>query len=219
MSALTAFPGEESALRRELAGAPVAHASLRRPLERCELARCRGMCCYDGIYVEPETAAVLQELADTEAPFFRALGVALPAKVIVHGSWKGRVTGLKTAVAPRAFSAAVADFPKHFSDTACVFLAPDGRCGLQVLAEARGRHKWYYKPFGCWLHPITTVYGGRSQLGLEDARSDPFRLTDYAGFVSATFCGREVAQGEAAATVLGEELDFLAQILGEGGAA
>ena len=49
--ALTAFPRTEAHLRRTLAAAPLHVASLRRPLRRCALERCRGMCCYDGVYL------------------------------------------------------------------------------------------------------------------------------------------------------------------------
>jgi hypothetical protein len=211
---LTAFPQEEAKLRRELAAAPVAHQTLRIPLARCDLARCGGMCCYDGIYVEDEAAGVLQGLAQSERSFFQSLGLDLPEQVIVNGAWRGRVVGPKTAVVPHPFSKTVAGYPGHFENTACAFLVPDGRCSLQVLAQARGKHKWYYKPFGCWLHPLTPVYRGRPQVGLENAQTDSCAFPDYPGFVSATFCGRECPGGEPAAIVLSEELAFVHKIVG-----
>jgi hypothetical protein len=213
-TSLTAFPHEESRLREDLACATLDHASLRRPLQHCDLAHCQGMCCYDGIYVEDEVATVLEALAVAEAPFFHALGVDLPEQVIVEGTWKGLVAGKKTAVAPRSLSTQVDGYPSHFHDTACVFLVADGRCSLQMLGVARGKHKWYYKPFGCWLHPLSTERGSGGRIALDDVESDPFRLDDYEGFVSATFCGREVDQGTPAATILEEELQFLGGILG-----
>lgn len=212
---LTAFPEEERQMRQQLARAPLARASLRRPLPSCDLTHCRGMCCHDGVYVEDEAADVLEALAKQEAGFFASLGLDLPARVIVEGSWRrGLVQGKKTAVVPHSFSHTVPGFPAHFPDTACVFHVADGRCGLQVLSEARGRHKWYYKPIGCWLHPLTTSYGGRRRIGLYDERSDPFRFADYPGFVSATFCGRNASTGSPASQVLREELQLLGQILG-----
>lgn len=211
---LTAFPQTEASLRRQLAQVPVHADSFRRPLARCSLAHCRGMCCHDGIYVEDEEARIVKRLARREADFFRDLGLTLPRRVIVTATWKGLVSGKKTAVAPRPFSTLVEDFPAHFSDTACVFLAADGRCGLQVLSEARGLHPWYYKPTGCWLHPLSLDHGGSGALGLSDENSDPFRLPGYDGFVSRTFCGRTASGGQPAGAVLRDELEFLGRIVG-----
>ncbi|CRI67810.1 hypothetical protein THIOKS1850010 [Thiocapsa sp. KS1] len=210
----TAFVEEEFRLRNQLGASSVAAESLRRPLQRCDLTQCRGMCCYDGIYVGDEAALILQALADNEGQFFASLGVQLPKQVIVEGSWKGVASGKKTAVAPRLFSKNVPGFPAHFNDTACVFLAPDGRCSLQQLSEARGRFKWYYKPIGCWLHPITTKYGATHRVGLHDSDTDPMTFEDYPGWVTATFCGRTFPGGRPAHEVLIEELEFLSRIVG-----
>jgi hypothetical protein len=210
---LTAFPRTEAQLRRSLAKAPLHAESLRRPLARCRLEKCKGMCCYDGVFLGAEEAAVVEEVAAREADFFRDLGLRLPAQVVVTGSWEGLVSGKKTAVAPWPASLEVESFPAHFHDTACVFHLPDGRCALQVLSVARGLHPWHYKPTGCWLHPLTADHGGRPGLGLEDERTDPCRLPHYPGFVAATCCGRTDEQGQPAHEVLREELEFLGRIV------
>ena len=105
-------------------------------------------------------------------------------------------------------------FPDHFSDTACVFHLDDGRCGLQVLSVARGRHPWHYKPTGCWLHPLTTAYDNVPGLGLHDNRTDPCQARAYPGFITSTLCGQSEEQGAPAYEVLREELDFLGKIAG-----
>jgi hypothetical protein len=209
---LTAFPRTEAHLRRLLAKAPLHADSLCRPVSRCRLEQCKGMCCYDGVYLGAEEAAVVADVAVREAAFFRDLGLDLPGQVVVTGSWEGLVSGKKTALKPWPASRLVEGYPAHFHDTACVFHLPDGRCGLQVLSLARGLHPWHYKPTGCWLHPLTVDHGGQPGLGLEDEKTDPCRLPHYPCFIAATCCGRSDEQGQPAHKVLHEELDFLGRI-------
>jgi hypothetical protein len=211
---LTAFPRTEAVIRDLLADAPIHVHSLRRPLRRCDLERCKGMCCYDGIYLDDEEADVVAELARTEADFFSSLGLRLPEQVVVHGSWENLISGKKTAVVPWSGARAVAGFPAHFNATACVFHLDDGRCALQVLSVARGRHPWYYKPTGCWLHPLTTDRDNRPGLGLHDDKTDPCQAPGYPGFITSTFCGASPEQGDPAYEVLREELDLLGRIAG-----
>jgi hypothetical protein len=172
------------------------------------------MCCYDGIYLSAEEAAVVTELARTQANFFRGVGLDLPRRVVINGSWENLVSGPKTAVTARPFSQQVEGFPAHFNDTACVFLLRDGRCGLQVFSEACGKHPWYYKPTGCWLHPLTTDYNDRPGLGMHDETTDPCRLPHYDGFCARTLCGRTAEEGPPAHELLREELEFLGRIAG-----
>jgi hypothetical protein len=211
---LTAFPKTEAVIRELLDEAPLHLDSLRRPLRRCDLAQCKGMCCYDGIYLDDEEAGVIAELARTETPFFSSLGLRLPEKVVVQGSWENLVSGKKTAVVPWSGARTVPGFPAWFHDTACVFHLDDGRCALQVLSVARGLHPWFYKPTGCWLHPLTTSWDGQPAVGLHDAKTDPCQVPGYPGFVTATLCGRSPEQGAPAYEVLIEELDFLGRIAG-----
>jgi hypothetical protein len=197
-----------------MAGGRVDAESFRRPVARCEIAACRGMCCYDGVYVSPESAAVISRLAEEHAGFFAGLGLRLPDRVIVDGEWRWKKGGVKTAVSPRAFSDTVGGFPTHFSDTACVFLTGDGLCSLQLLSQQQGRHPWYYKPVKCWMHPITVEGDEAGVLILHDEHTDPYRFPGYAGFVSQIFCGRTCPGGEPASVVLADELTFLSRIVG-----
>lgn len=210
-ASLTAFPSDEAALRCRMAGGRVDAESFRRPVARCEISACRGMCCYDGVYVSAESAAVIERVAKEHAGFFASLGLQLREEVIVEGDWSSKRGGLKTALAPRAFSKSVEGFPPHFKDTACVFLTGDGRCSLQLLSIHLGRHPWYYKPVKCWMHPITLE---GAVLLLHSEMTDPYRFPGYDGFVSRIFCGRTCPGGAPAAVVLAEELTFLSRIAG-----
>jgi hypothetical protein len=211
---MTAFPRTEANLREQLSAAAVAAGSLQRPLAPCDLARCKGMCCHDGVYLDEGEAAVLPGLAEREADFFRELGLNLPETVVVEGSFLGLISGPKTATVPRVWRERVSSYPAHFNDTACCFLLDDGRCSLQVLSQARGFHRWHYKPTGCWLHPLTTDYSPEAPIGLHDETSDPYRIGGYDGFLSRTFCGRTPAEGPPAFETLREELAFLGTVIG-----
>jgi hypothetical protein len=195
-------------------GGSVDAESFRRPLSRCEISACRGMCCYDGVYVDREAAAVIERVASEHAGFFAGLDLQLPDQVIVEGDWAWKRGGLKTAVRHRPFSTIVEGFPAHFTDTACVFLAGDGRCSLQLLSAHLGRHPWYYKPMKCWQHPMTLEGEAEAVLRLHSDRTDPYRLPGYEGFVSRIFCGRTCPGGAPASVVLADELAFLSRIVG-----
>lgn len=183
--------------------------SLERPLRRCDLARCGGACCYDGVYLSSEEAEVIRALVRDEDEAFRALGLDLPEKVVVYGSWPGIASGPKTAVRPAPERRGMPDYPVHFAATSCVFLLPDARCGLQVLASERGLHPWHWKPVTCWMHPLAIVdqADGKALLTLPDEDSDPQRTEDYDGFACRTGCGRtEAEDGAPAREVLAEEI-------------
>ena len=213
-TSLTAYPEEEAALRARMAGGRVDAQSFRRPVARCQISTCRGMCCYDGVYVTRGSAIVIERLAKEHAGFFAGLDVRLPESIIVEGDWPWKKGGLKTAVMPRAFSRTVEGFPQHFTETACVFLTNDGHCSLQLLSIHLSRHPWYYKPVKCWMHPITLEGDECAVLLLHSDRTDPYRLPGYDGFVSQIFCGRTCPEGAPAAAVLADELRFLSQIAG-----
>jgi hypothetical protein len=213
-ASITAYPDDEASLRRRMNGGPVDTGSFQRLVARCEISTCRGMCCYDGVYVSPESAAVIEQVTTEHAGFFAGLDLRLPDRVTVEGDWPWKRGGLKTAVKHRAFSKTVNGFPPHFTDTACVFLTGDGRCSLQLLSVHLGRHPWYYKPMKCWMHPVTLEGESRAVLLLHNERTDPYRFPGYDGFVSQIFCGRTCPGGAPAAAVLAEELTFLSRIVG-----
>ena len=176
------------------------------------------MCCHLGVWLSDENAALIERLARDEVEFFHELDLDLPDQVVVDGEWRGEPTGKKTAVRQTTFAKDVPDYPAHFSDTACVFHLGDGRCALQLLSVARGKHPWYYKPIACWLHPITVTREADGAEGIRivlfDETTDEFRTPGYHGFTTFTFCGKTCAGGRPAFEVLAEELEFLGHIAG-----
>ena len=206
---LTAFSKSAAILKEQYAAANFQFNEFQRKITRCSLSTCRGMCCYGGVKVDDETAAVLQRLAIERASDFRDMGLSLPELVVEATEWRG-APGNITVLKPFPFRELVREYPKHFDETACVFLLDDSRCGLQVLGELDGKHPWYYKPFSCWLLPIK-IYDG--EVHLFDYDSDPFRFPDYDGFISRIFCGRTEECGHPAAIALQPELEFLGRLL------
>ena len=211
--ALTAFPSAEEVLRNLLSG-EVCSTTFKRRISRCNLEQCRGNCCYDGIFIDAGTAESLRALVAENRDFFESLGLEMPKEVVVQGEWRGQYHGLKTALRQQGFSKMIEDYPPHFEDTACVFLVEDGRCSLQVLAERDGRHRWFYKPEGCWLHPIRVTKAEEGALVLHDEATEPYSYPDYPAFTTATFCGRSDPAGEPAFEVLAEEIELLSKITG-----
>jgi hypothetical protein len=210
-TSLTAFPDTEKWLREACADAELDISAFQRRLARCDLAGCRGMCCYDGVYVDRNTAEVLQRISRERAADFEEIRLTLPSAVITEGIWRDHSSGLKTATKPVDIRSKVSGFPDHFDDTSCVFRADDGRCSLQTLGAKTGRHPWFYKPLVCWLHPINV---SPERITIYDENTDPYRYPDYDGFASRTFCGRTAALGRPAYEVLRAELELLGHILG-----
>ena len=206
---LTAFEESETTLRERLQHVGLNPQEFQRKLARCSLGNCRGMCCYGGVAVDDRTGAVLQKLSAERAADFRDMGLELPETIVNRTEWGGVPCNI-TALKPRSFRAALANYPEHFEETACAFLMDDARCGLQVLADLDGKHQWYYKPFSCWLLPIKIL---NDEIHLYDYETDPFRFPNYDGFVSRICCGRTRENDLPAAEVLQPELEFLGQIL------
>lgn len=206
----SAFAKTAEHVRQLLAGVKLDHEALSRPIRRCDLAECHGTCCHDGVYLNPDEAALIPKLVDEHRAFLESLGLDLPANTIVRGRWRG-FSGLKTATREAPMSELVADYPKHFAQTNCVFLTSDAKCGLQALATELGEQPWFWKPFTCWMHPLAIDDGF---LTLYDRETDPQNYPDYPGFVSLTHCGRADECGQPAFETLSEELTALSELAG-----
>jgi hypothetical protein len=208
---LTAFPGTEKWLRETCADAELDMPAFRRRLARCDLSGCRGMCCYDGVYVHNDTAEMLRQISQSRRADFEESGIRLPPEIITEGVWRDGSSGLKTTTKRTQFRGTVRDFPGHFDDTSCVFHMDDGRCSLQTLSAKDDRHPWFYKPLTCWLFPISI---SPERITVYNEATDPYRYPDYDGFASRTFCGRTSVLGRPAYEVLQPELELLGRILG-----
>jgi hypothetical protein len=224
-SNLTAFYQTEQICRDHLSHANFKIDSFQQNRQRCSLSSCHGMCCYNGVNVNEETAEVIERLVDEEADFFKGIGLDLPAKVIVddeeygkftveNKEWSGLCSIKKTAVKEKLFSNLIEDYPKHFRNTVCIFTLDDGRCGLQVLAEAKGLHPWYYKPFTCWLFPILIAPGeNQPEILLPSPEFEPWLMPDFDGYFTKVFCGKPSNCGQLGYILLEQELKFLSEIV------
>jgi hypothetical protein len=170
-------------------------------LEVCDVRACEAMCCHDGVYLSPEEEATLHRLVE-RTPSLRA---RLPSEYVVEGSWQGEKLGRKTATRPHAYRNP--DYPAHFPRTRCVFADAQGWCELEKLGRARGRHRWHYKPFTCWMFPMDDV-DGEAVPPSADAADDPYRVPDYPGYVSVVPCGRHEPSGRPWRQALVQELRF-----------
>lgn len=194
--ALTGFVELEKDLAQTVREAGVDFESFETPIRACELKRCRGMCCHDGVYVGEEEKRVIEEVL--EGDFFEKR----------EGRWKTRTVTAEEQLLGE-------DFPSHFPQTRCVFLDGNHHCRLQSLAMEQGRHPWFWKPFPCWLHPLgfRREKGiSRLVLSLPTKGADPAVEEGYPGFASCTTCGKRDEIGEPAWQVLDPELSFLSQI-------
>jgi hypothetical protein len=224
----TAYPQTEQTCRDELTKANVDVDSFKQHRQRCSLSSCHGMCCYNGVHVNQETAEVIQRVVEKEADFFKNLGLDLPTEAIIDdeqyeelpvskNEWEGLCSVKKTALKEKPFSSLINDYPSHFQNTACVFLLDDSRCGLQELSKAKGLHPWYYKPFTCWLFPILIAPGeNQPQISLPSPETEPWYLPEYDfdGYFTKAFCGKPSECGQLGYILLQEELKFLSEIVG-----
>lgn len=175
-------------------------------LKYCDLAQCEGICCSDGGFLLEEEAVLIHKVVKANPKHFQHL----PKRYIVQGDWEGQ-TGPKTAVRPYQYR----NKPAHFNNTRCVFAESDGRCSLQTLAVAQGKHKWAYKPAGCWLFPLHS-----DEKGLvappRTRKDDPNNLgPHYPGFSVFTPCGKHTPGGKVWWITLKEEADFYRNDYGE----
>ena len=196
--AFTGFPLLERDLAQTVREAALDHESFQTPIRACELGRCRGMCCHDGVFVGAEERGVIEGLLEGD----------------LFETRKGK---LKTRTVRAEEGILGEGFPGHFPKTRCVFLDEQHFCRLQSLAVKEGRHPWFWKPFPCWLHPLgfRTVEGSsRSLLSLPTREDDPAEGVGYPGFASCTTCGKEDGEGEPAWKILRAELQFLGEIGG-----
>ncbi len=209
------YPDTAEYLAGLLREAELDRKSLRRRISPCEIGHCLGSCCHDGVYLNGDEAALIQDLARTRKAQFESYGLQLPDHpVVASPNFAGRLPGPKTATRNFPMGERVSDYPAHFADTNCVFQGEDGRCGLQRLALDEGLHPWYYKPFTCWMHPLAILQppSQRPILTLHSPETDPQARPGYPGFTTQAHCGRTDSCGEPAFQVLRQELLLLGQI-------
>ncbi len=172
----------------------------------CDLAVCQGMCCYDGVYLDSCEVDVLESLTRDQAGRFRALGIDFSSSPITRERQPDGTIRYRTATHPFDYGQS-AEFPEHFERTACVFRCGDGRCSLQQIAVDLDKDPWYFKPMGCWMHPLELRLGAKPTLSVSGFGKSPFG--------SNTQCGRSCAGGAPGYQVFERELRALSEVLGQ----
>lgn len=208
---LTAYPGIEVELARQIHEAALDHEAFEMPLKVCELSSCRATCCHDGAILSPEERDGIREVVGDRGERLRDYGWDHHEYLTIEN---GRD---RTVTVPVPRSEPTEDFPPHFPRTRCVFLDPQHRCVLQRLATDEGRHPWFWKPVSCWMHPLMLrprERGGRPLLTIARPGRDPAEKPGYPGFGSCTPCGMPCEGGDPAWRTLRGELELLSEISG-----
>lgn len=174
-------------------------------LKRCDLNDCEALCCYDGVYLHESEELLIRETIKRYPDHF----MDLPPVPIIDGNWMGKVKGRKTATVKYISKK---DKPKHFTDTRCIFVTPDHKCSLQILANEIGVHPWTFKPSACWLFPMH-LNKGELISPPKNGEKDPFDFGNiYPGFVKYTPCGKDCDDGKKWHSVLEDEIKYLLNI-------
>jgi hypothetical protein len=177
-------------------GAP-ATSSKHTKLHYCDLSECQGICCSDGAFLRPEEVRRTHKLVAKYPEHF----AQLPADYIIDEEWAHGV-GKKTQVRKFRYR----NKPAHFKHTKCVFAEADGKCSFQTLAVKLGKHKWHFKPMGCWLFPLESDEKGLVSPP-RTRRADPNNLgPEYPGFATYTPCGKHSEKGKVWWIALKEEV-------------
>ncbi|QJX79983.1 DUF3109 family protein [Priestia megaterium] len=174
-------------------------------LKRCDLTKCKAMCCYDGVYLEKGEEEKIREIVQIYPDYFQHL----PKDFIVDGKWKGVADGRKTATRPYNYNDP--EYPKHFEQTRCVFATKDHLCSLQIASTNESTHHWDFKPQSCWKFPLQEE-NNHIKPPVFNKENDPYNLgTDYPGYASFTECGKYKEDGEQWNLVLREEIDYFSK--------
>jgi len=203
----SSYPETVKILSQQVREARVDHAAFEILIRPCEMHRCKGTCCYDGVHLSDEEAKHVELLAKQNG--------LNQGEDVISVSAKG---GKKTATRIANDRELALDYPQHFPKTRCVFLDENSHCGLQKLSMQEGRHPWHDKPLTCWIHPLVMIPAGkwedRPVLTLVNAANDPQQTSSYPGFASCTHCGRQDSDGSPAWQVLQAELEMLGELCG-----
>lgn len=180
----------------------------RKPakLHYCDLSACEGICCSDGAFLQDDEEKLIHKLVKKYPAHFQHL----PKNYIIDGEWEGN-TGRKTTVYKYRYK----NKPAHFANTRCAFSEADGKCSLQTLAVKLNKHKWTFKPMGCWLYPLGAE-NGKLIAPPRTRTEDPNNLGKrYPGFSTFTPCGKHDVKGKVWWMALKEEVGHFKTLLDE----
>jgi len=133
----------------------------------CNLAACKGACCWEGDYGAPLEASeldTLEQIYDAVKPFLRSEGIEVIER-------EGKYTYFKEA---KAFGTPL------LQDGACAYLTfnKDGiaMCGIEKAYRAGATD--YRKPISCHLYPVRVEE--QTQSGFESLRYDRWDICSAA---------------------------------------
>ena len=198
---------DRAVFRERFKNAEINIASFLRPYAWCDLAECKGMCCWGGVWLEPEEQKVIEKNEVYLRANLPSVGVEIDKNLSLldKSDSMGRFTA-GTNVKPFDYSQQ-ANFSKDWDHTACVFRCGDGACGLQLLAVSEGKEPWHYKPFYCYLFPIDiTQENGKTIIEVTDER-------EHNGFSAKTLCGRIRPDGKEGYIIFAREIAALSELL------
>ncbi len=181
-------------------------ASFSRSYQLCDLSKCQGMCCYDGVFLEAPEKQAIDKIVSEEGGRLEEWRIDLEAGATTLEQKSDGRRQAKTRTRPFDYEDR-ALVPDHFGATACVFRCPDGRCSLQRISAERGHHPWYFKPMGCWMHPLELSLDGQSTLSVSSFGRSPFS--------ASTQCGKVCGEGRSGFDVFKGELEALSVVLGQ----
>jgi len=208
---LDALPETKKYFKRRLMRADIDFKSFAKPMQLCSLENCSGQCCYDGVCVDEDEERYLTAILEAHPVFFKSLKLK-PENAFEDATFLD--TDTRKTQARKMKYPKQAKLPKHFDSTRCCFRYEDGRCSLQSLAMEHGEHPWAYKPFSCWLHPISLERGNKTVLWIPDHDTDHLTTEDYPGYAPYTPCGACVKGGKPGYEIMKSELQALGAIVG-----
>jgi Fe-S-cluster containining protein len=192
--------------------APVDHVSFHQTYTRCDLKSCEAMCCYQGAPLDINEAKLIEKLIKKHTKFF-AYYLDLSQPLITYFRNKRGEKRAQAKTLPHVFTRRM-PFVEKVKAQRCVFLDEHSRCLLQVLSAEIGEHPWFYKPSGCWLHPIRLMREDKPEITILQPEDYLEKGQNSAQFAPFTCCGAPCAVGgDKAYIVFSEELKQLGRAM------
>ena len=175
-------------------------------LNQCDMSKCAGYCCYDGVYISRTEEERLKQIIKNHPNDF----YCAPESYFEDGNWQNRIIGRKTKTRPFNYPN---DFPKHFNQTKCIFSDDNGLCILQKIAIRENIHEWSYKPTACIMFPLVVRSGQIVPPPNKDQPDDYYIGENYPGYINCLYCGRDCNDGQNWRKVLDKEIQYFKNVI------
>ena len=174
-------------------------------LKHCDMTKCAGYCCYDGVYVSTAEEQKLKEIIKNHPNDFSQS----PEYYFENANWNNKIIGRKTKTRPFTYPT---DFPKHFNQTKCIFGDDNGLCLLQKIAIRENIDAWSYKPMACIMFPLVIRHGQIVPPPNHDQQDDYYIDENYPGFINCLYCGKDCKDGQDWKKVLNKEIEYFEKL-------